>query len=139
MNASLSLRGQGRLWAAGAVAALAAAAVLFRFDPMRFGFYPKCPLFVTTGLLCPGCGALRAGHALLHGDLPAALGFNLFLVVALPFLAWALLRSGVLATTGHRLPAPRLSARGAWALFAALMLFTVLRNLPFAPFTLLAP
>lgn len=139
MNTSPTLRGRGRLWAAGAVAAGAAAAVLFRFDPMQVSFYPRCPLFVLTGLLCPGCGALRAGHALLHGDLPAALGFNGFLVVALPFLAWALLRSGVLATTGRRLPAPRLSARGAWTLFAGLMLFTVLRNLPFAPFTLLAP
>lgn len=141
MNASPFLRGRGTLWmaGAGAVAASAAAALLFRFDPMRVGFYPRCPLFVLTGLYCPGCGALRAGHALLHGDVMAALDFNVVLTVALPFLAYALVRSGTRATTGRILPAPRLSGRGAWGLFAVLMLFTVLRNLPFAPFTLLAP
>lgn len=127
------------LWAAGAAAALGAAAVLARFDPLQADFYPRCPLFVLTGLYCPGCGALRAGHALLNGDVVAALDFNVFLTLALPFLAYALLRQGTQAATGRLLPAPRLSARGARVLVAALLVFTVLRNLPFAPFTLLAP
>ena len=138
MNAPLSLRGRGAVWAVGGVAALSAAALLFRFDPMKVDFYPRCPLFLLTGLLCPGCGALRAGHALLHGDVAAALGFNAMLIVALPFLAYALVRTA-LGARGDGLPAVRVSTRGAWALFGVVVAFGGLRNLPFAPFTLLAP
>lgn len=138
MEARPSLPGRGTLWAAGAAAALAAAAVLFRFDPMKVDFYPKCPLFVLTGLLCPGCGALRAGHALLHGDLGAALGFNALLTLALPLVLYALLQP-LARSRGAPLPALRVSTGGAWALLGVLLAFGVVRNFPFAPFTLLAP
>ncbi len=43
--------------------------VLFCFDPERCGFYPICIFHQSTGLLCPGCGSLRAMHQLLHGHL----------------------------------------------------------------------
>src|SRR5207302_5482362 len=50
--------------------------ILYVFDPVRFGFYPACTLYRTTGLFCPGCGSLRAMHQLLHGHLIEALRFN---------------------------------------------------------------
>ena len=68
----------------GAVAGL----VLFCFDPRQYPFYPVCFFHKTTGLLCPGCGALRAMHQLLHGHLATAFRFNPVLVVSLPILAW---------------------------------------------------
>ena len=40
------------------------------------------------GVRCPGCGSLRALHALAHGDLKAALAFNAPLVIALPVIAF---------------------------------------------------
>lgn len=120
------------------VTAAAAAAVLFRFDPARFGFYPRCPLFVLTGLYCPGCGALRATHQLLHGSLEGALGYNPLFVLVAPALAyWAAAR--VLAPAGVHLPVPRLSGRATWAVACVVIGFGVLRNLPFAPFSILAP
>lgn len=120
------------------MAAAAAATVLFRFDPARFGFYPRCPLFVLTGLYCPGCGALRAAHQLLHADLEGALGYNPLLVLMAPALAyWAAAR--VLAAAGVRLPVPHLSGRTTWAVACVVIGFGVLRNLPFAPFSTLAP
>ena len=122
-----------------AAASLAAAtAVLFRYDPAHFGFYPRCVLFAYTGLYCPGCGALRSAHQLVHGNLLGALDYNPFFVLALPFLAYVLLARG-LGALGRPLPTWRLSGRATWALFAAIMAFTVLRNLPYAPLTVLAP
>ena len=55
---------------------LAAAAVLFAFDPAVTSWFPSCPLFAVTGWLCPFCGTLRAAHALLHGHVGAALALN---------------------------------------------------------------
>jgi hypothetical protein len=57
--------------------------VLFFFDPSRSGFYPLCYFHRVTGLLCPGCGGLRATHQLLHGHILEALRLNAFLVLVL--------------------------------------------------------
>lgn len=122
-----------------AAAPLAAATVvLFRYDPAHFGFYPRCVLFVLTGLYCPGCGALRASHQLVHGNLLGALDYNPFFVVALPFLAYAV-AGWATAALGRPLPTYRPSGRATWALFAVIVGFTVLRNLPYPPFDVLAP
>jgi hypothetical protein len=55
---------------------LAAASVVFAFDPAVTTWFPSCPLYTLTGWLCPFCGSLRALHALLHGNVGAALRFN---------------------------------------------------------------
>ena len=68
--------------------AAVAGLVLFCFDPRQYHFYPVCFFHKTTGLLCPGCGALRALHQLLHGHLAAAFRFNPVLIVSLPFSCW---------------------------------------------------
>ncbi len=75
------------LWAAGAIALTA----LFLFDPERTGVFPKCPFLSLSGWKCPGCGSQRAVHALLHGQIPQAIGFNALLVLSIPYLllgAW---------------------------------------------------
>jgi hypothetical protein len=62
---------------------LAAAALLFAFDPAVTWWFPSCPFYALTGWLCPFCGTLRAAHALLHGHVLAALGLNPMVTVAL--------------------------------------------------------
>ena len=127
-------------WLVAAAASAAAAMVLFAFNPMQVGWYPRCVLFLATGIYCPGCGALRAGHALLHGHFLEALDYNPVLVAALPFLAYVLTGRAVEAVSGRRLlPRPELPARAIYGIFALMVVFTVLRNLPYPPFTVLAP
>lgn len=63
------------------------AAVYFYFDPEGSVIFPKCPFLSLTGYQCPGCGSQRAIHALLHGDIGAAWGYNAALVMFLPVIA----------------------------------------------------
>lgn len=130
--------GRRILAAALAAGALAAAVVLWRVDPASSSAYPRCILYVLTGLYCPGCGALRAFHRLLHGDLGAALRMNPLTVVLLPLIVLGLVQQAF----PRLLPAwapERASPRSVWAVFAILVLFAAARNLPFEPFRLLAP
>lgn len=91
---------------------LAAALLLFFFDPAHHGFYPRCPLHALTGLDCPACGGLRAAHQLLHGQLRAAFALNPFLFFALPVTALFLVRP--LRTRVRWLPWLALGALLAW-------------------------
>ena len=102
-------------------------------DPNRPGHYPTCPFRALTGLDCPGCGSLRAVHALSHGDVLGALDHNGLFVLFLPLLVasavlWALAR-----------PQPSwLSARyTGWAVFAVVIGWAVVRNLPLTPLMVL--
>lgn len=113
------------LGAAG-VAAVATVAVL---DPNEAGHYPTCPFLATTGLFCPGCGTLRAVHALTRGDLAAAVDLNVLTVVLLPVLAvaWLLWLAHAL---GRRPTAPDLPSWAGSAIAVVVPIFWVVRNLP---------
>jgi hypothetical protein len=82
----------------------------------------------TTGLLCPGCGSLRALHQLLHGHLAAAFRFNGLLVISLPFVAWFLGRFTLSKIKHQRMPSVK--PAGLWAGLLILVVFGLLRNLP---------
>lgn len=115
------------LAAAAILLTVAAIVVLYCFDPMKVSFYPRCPSKLLTGYDCPGCGTLRALHALSHGDVAAAWRFNAALFFALPAAAVFFI--------GDMPRAPRwASAAAHWRyspviLLAAIVLWTVFRNL----------
>ena len=89
---------------------------------------PKCMFYQWTGLYCPGCGATRALSAMLHGDVRASLHNNLLLFPLLALLAVLIVKPGV-----------SLKRPVAVAIVAVVIGFAILRNIPFAPFTYLAP
>ncbi|MFD5711054.1 MULTISPECIES: DUF2752 domain-containing protein [Streptomyces] len=116
---------------AGVLAAVAAAfAYVGAVDPNEPGHYPACPLLRLTGLYCPGCGGLRSAHALVHGDLPAALQANAVAVAGYALFAVAWTVWVVRAARGRPF---RVDPRSAhlWAAGALVLVFTVVRNLPF--------
>jgi hypothetical protein len=117
----------------------AALVYLYAFEPGGAMPYPPCWFHALTGLHCPGCGATRCLHALLHGELVQAAAFNVLFLLCLPFLLYAGLRWAYYCWRGQPLPAGRMP-RWWWpGVCAAIILFGVLRNLPFEPFCLLAP
>jgi hypothetical protein len=116
-------------WAAVAVAASAGTVVLFAFDPATSPLFPPCVFHALSGLHCPGCGSLRALHALLHGDIARAVACNPLTIAASPFLVAGVVRESRRILAGRdaawRVPA--------WAIYAVLVLllgFGVARNLP---------
>jgi uncharacterized protein DUF2752 len=95
---------------ATAVALFAAAATtgflyLYFVDPLTSPLAPPCLFTAIFGVRCPGCGSLRALHALAHGDVKAALAFNAPLVYVLP-LAGALLLHSLLRKSPSCSPPP---------------------------------
>ncbi|MEU2662761.1 DUF2752 domain-containing protein [Micromonospora sp. NPDC007220] len=96
---------------------------------------PTCLLKLTTGLDCPGCGGTRALWYVLHADLPAAARHHFLFVFALPFLAYLFVAWAGRQAFGWRLPELRISSRVIGVFLAAWLAFTILRNLPWAPFT----
>ena len=71
--------------------AASALIVLYFFDPETAGIYPVCPSKFISGYDCPGCGSLRATHALLHGNIASAWRYNpaIFFAIALLLLIGA--------------------------------------------------
>jgi hypothetical protein len=121
-----------------------AAIVLYQNPPGSSWVTPPCMMHKMTGLHCPGCGSTRATYALLHGDIIGAMQKNIIYVLALPFLGWWIARS--VWRWMHGLPPSTTSparvnsqVRCAWGIIAVVFLFSVLRNLPWAPFSWLAP
>jgi hypothetical protein len=116
---------------AGVLAAVAGAfAYVGAVDPNQPGHYPVCPLLRLTGVYCPGCGGLRSAHAFVHGDLPAALQANALAVAG--YLGFALLWTGWAVRAARGQPS-RFSPGPVhlWTLGTLLLVFTVVRNLPF--------
>jgi hypothetical protein len=96
---------------------------------------PTCLVRLTTGFDCPGCGGTRALWYLLHGDLAAAAQHHMIAVFAAPFLIYAYIAWTAGAVFGRQLPKLHLSFRGLGILLGVWAVFTVLRNLPFEPFS----
>ncbi|NUV99610.1 DUF2752 domain-containing protein [Streptomyces sp. CAI 127] len=99
-------------------------------DPNEPGHYPVCPLLKLTGVFCPGCGGLRSAHAFITGDLGAAFSANAiatagYFLFAAVWVLWL-----VRAWRGKPL---RIGLAPAWwwGVGAVLLIFTVVRNLPF--------
>lgn len=120
------------------LAFLLVAVLLWKFDPNLTGNpLPPCPFHWLTGLYCPGCGATRALHALVHGDLGRAFSMNPVFVLALPVVVLMVMHH-VAKLPARLVPVAKFCSDArpwAWLLIG----FAVLRNLPWYPFSLLAP
>lgn len=107
------------------VAVVILGGIYYMVDPATSRFMPKCILHTLTGLDCPGCGAQRMFHALLHGDFAAAWEANPFLLCCLPLLVmgiWADLRPGLFRRITY-------SQWFIWGFAGAVILWGILRNI----------
>jgi len=127
-------------WAGPAVlgcAMVGAAGYTQLSDPTHAGAgdLPSCLIKLTTGVDCPGCGGTRAFWFLMRGDLPAAAQHHLFFTFAAPFLLYAYVAWAGGKVFGWRLPMLRVSPKLVAIFLGAWLGFSVLRNLPWEPFT----
>ena len=104
-------------------------ALMYVVNPAHCVLLPPCLLHRFTGLYCPGCGSTRAIYELAHGHLGAAFRLNPLLLVLPPILGlWLVRTQGVVVKPVW-----------IWTLLAVMIVFGVLRNLPWPPFVWLAP
>lgn len=108
----------------------AATAALHVRDPHVEGSWGICPT-AALGFWCPGCGGLRATNDLSNGELADAASSNLLFVLSLPVIAYVFARWTIGRWTGRPWsPSTRSVNVGATVLIVAMVVFTVLRNLP---------
>lgn len=129
-----------RILAVAGIAAIGAGAfIVAYFNPTTAGFFPVCPLYYLTGIHCPGCGLTRGFHALFHGDVLTALHFNALLPAYALVFGFMLVSMILVAVRGRGLSWRIVSPSAMYGFLVLAAVFFVLRNLPFYPFTLLAP
>ncbi len=115
------------------------AALFFHLDPATQPIFPKCIFHSLTGLHCPGCGSQRAIHDLLHFDIEGVVQNNFLFLPALVISIY-----GIIVPFSNRyfntsfknfLNHPKTPV----IIALLILLFWVIRNIPFYPFTSLAP
>ena len=112
---------------------------IYVVNPVTTRLIPPCPFLWATNCYCPGCGAARAFHALARGDFSAAMSYNPLLVLALPALGYVYISFLGNEFFGRRLPAPTSLRAWTWLIPVVIVIYWVARNLPWEPFTYLAP
>jgi hypothetical protein len=96
---------------------------------------PTCLVKLTTGFDCPGCGGTRAFWYLIHGNVPAAARSHMVAVFATPFLVYLYVAWAANLVFKRKLPMLRLTPRTISTFLVVWGAFSLLRNLPWAPFT----
>lgn len=127
------------LAAAGIFTFLGGAFLVWFFEPTKAGFFPVCPLFKLTGFACPGCGLTRGFHALFHGDVLTALGFNAMIPLWIFIFAYLFAALFLIAFFARPIRFKIFNPAYIWGFFIFALVFFVARNIPAYPFTLLYP
>jgi hypothetical protein len=102
---------------------------------------PPCIFYELTGLYCVGCGTGRAALSVLRLDLLSAFRYNPLMFILSPVLIYYVLKKYVSFVFGKDiLPFPKIRADWIGTILVIIVIaFWILRNIPFAPFSYLAP
>ena len=129
----LNTRRLAALVAVGSAGIIAGTFILYRFNPVTAGFYPKCVFHSLTGLDCPGCGATRALYQLVHGHVAAAFRLNPMLMFYAPVLTFGAGETARAWVTGEEPKALTTRPWLAWAITASIIGWWIVRNTPLWP------
>ena len=115
------------------------AILFFVFDPSEYEIFPRCIFYSFTGYYCPGCGSQRAVHNLLHLNFSGVISNNFLFLPAVALVIYHY--SFGLVNRFFRLNLPNIFylKYTPVAILVIIVVFWVLRNLPFYPFSVLAP
>lgn len=114
--------------------------LFFTYNPTQHAFFLRCPFKSITGYHCAGCGSQRAIHHLVHVRFYSAFRLNPFMVVSLPLVFYGVGTKiyNYILQKEHRV---QLFYKPwfIYGYFAVAILYWVVRNIPYAPFSYLAP
>lgn len=114
-------------------------AVYYIADPATLSIFPRCLFHTATGLYCPGCGSQRAIHSLLHLNLAETLRHNLLFIPAFLLIAYDAVHPVIQKKLRLSLPDLLRNKYTPWVILVVVLLFWITRNLPYYPFSVLAP
>lgn len=126
--------------AAGILVFAAGLFYFYTYNPSNSdNLFVSCTFKNMTGWDCAGCGGQRAFHQLLHLNILEALRYNALFVVLFPYTLILIYYTVRQFLTGKNFPKNFwFSGKMALIFVGLLLIFMVIRNLPFYPFTLLA-
>ena len=129
----MSAHGQQRstvILIGGALLACLAGYVFYSFSPYDSGLFPRCPVLVSTGFQCTGCGSQRAFHDLMHLRFGSAFASNPLAVLALPYLLLGYLAEWKAGSSAwwSRLRKSLFGMKAIWTILAIIVVFTIGRN-----------
>lgn len=115
------------------------AVLFFVLDPNKHELFPRCLFHSITGGYCPGCGSQRALHSLLHFDIAGVIRYNFLFLPAGLLILYHYLHPFLNRFFGWKLPNLFYMKYTGWVVFSIVILFWIARNLPWYPFSVLAP
>jgi magnesium-transporting ATPase (P-type) len=117
-----------------------AATVVMLFFLIKFLIWKDvftCPFNNITGLYCPGCGGIRCLRHLLQGDARAALESNSLLVISFTSILFMI---ALFLKNKKRMDLSKcLNINYLILVLLLISVFTIVRNIPHYPFTILRP
>lgn len=126
-------------WFAIIFGGLSLAVFYFFTNPNEVNFLPECPLYFTTGIYCPGCGSQRAAHQLLNFNIFGVLQQNVLFFISLLILGYHITLTGINAFFKKNFHNYMYHPKTPLVILAVIVVFWILRNIPYYPFNLLAP
>ncbi len=111
----------------------------FNINPSEVNFLPKCPLYLTTGIYCPGCGSQRATHHLLNFNFVGVLQQNILYIIGLLILGYHLIIISLNSIFEKNIYNYLYHPKTPIFLLIIIVIFWILRNIPYYPFNILAP
>lgn len=118
---------------------LSLALFYFFINPQEVNFLPECPLHATTGFYCPGCGSQHATHQLLNFNIFGALQQNVLYLISLLILGYHLIITGINTIFKKQYFNYIYHPITPLVILAIIVVFWILRNIPYYPFNLQAP
>lgn len=119
--------------------ALSGFLALNRLVMKGYGF--ECGIKKSLGVYCPGCGGTRCAKEIVNGNWLAAMNHNAMLmsgfILLTTFMLFLIIRITILGMPAPKIPA--IKTKWVWFGITGIALFTILRNIPYHPWALLAP
>ena len=119
-----------------AAAAFLLVVFVYNNDPRSGYGLPPCGFKEVTGYHCPGCGGTRAFYFLLHGKIKASFYHNPILILGSIVATFAIAALLIMRRKGIRTISMTAiqGALFAFAIIGSILLFGIVRNLPWYPF-----
>ncbi len=108
------------------------------FSPNQY-LFPKCPVHSFTGLYCPGCGSQRAIHSFLNLNFKDVFSYNPLVGIILSAIVIDILLFTLNIKRFRLYTFLKTNRYSSLIVLYTVILFTIFRNIPVFPFTLLAP